>query len=106
MAENNTVGWVGLGKMGVPMAGHLLDAGFALTVHNRSSGPEAALRDAGAEVAESPAAVAANADTIVSMISDDAALSDVTDGENGIFAAAAPGTLFIDMSTVSPDASA
>ena len=75
-------------------------------MHNRSSGPEAALRDAGAEVAESPAAVAANADTIVSMISDDAALSDVTDGENGIFAAAAPGTLFIDMSTVSPDASA
>jgi 3-hydroxyisobutyrate dehydrogenase-like beta-hydroxyacid dehydrogenase len=47
MAENNTVGWVGLGKIGVPMAGHLLDAGFAVTVHNHSAGPEAALRDAG-----------------------------------------------------------
>ena len=41
MADNTAVGWIGLGKMGVPMAGHLLDAGFALTVHNRSAGPEA-----------------------------------------------------------------
>lgn len=106
MADNTAVGWIGLGKMGVPMAGHLLDAGFALTVHNRSAGPEAGLRDAGAEIAASPAELAAKAAVIVSMISDDAALADVTDGENGIFTAAAPGTLYIDMSTVSPDASA
>ena len=106
MAEKIAVGWIGLGKMGVPMAGHLLRAGFALTVHNRSSGPEAALSDAGADVAASPVALAADADTIISMISDDAALADVTDGPDGIFAAAAPGTLYIDMSTVSPDASA
>ena len=105
MTEKPTIGWIGLGKMGVPMASHLLRAGFAVTVHNRSPGPEAALRDAGASVAESPAA-AANADIIVSMISDDTALADVTDGTNGIFGAAAPGTLYIDMSTVSPDASA
>ena len=105
MTEKPTIGWIGLGKMGVPMAGHLLAAGFALTVHNRSAGPEAALRDAGADVAESPAA-AVEADIIVSMISDDAALGDVTDGANGIFGAAAPGALYIDMSTVSPDASA
>ena len=106
MADNTAVGWIGLGKMGVPMAGHLLDAGFALTVHNRSAGPEAGLRDAGAEIEASPAELAAKAAVIVSMISDDAALADVTDGENGIFTAAAPGTLYIDMSTVSPDASA
>lgn len=105
MTDTPRIGWIGLGKMGVPMAGHLLDAGFALTVHNRSAGPEAALGDAGAEVAESPAAVAANSDIIVSMISDDAALADVADGANGIFGAAPPGTLFVDMSTVSPDAS-
>ena len=106
MADNTAVGWIGLGKMGVPMAGHLLDAGFALTVHNRSAGPEAGFRDAGAEITAGPAELAAKAAVIVSMISDDAALADVTDGENGIFTAAAPGTLYIDMSTVSPDASA
>ena len=50
MADNTAVGGIGLGKMGVPMAGHLLDAGFALTVHNRSADPEAGLRDAGAEM--------------------------------------------------------
>lgn len=106
LAENATVGWVGLGKMGVPMAGHLLRAGFAVTVYNRSPGPEAALRDAGAAVAASPSDVATKSGIIISMISDDAALGDVTDGASGIFAAAAPGTLYIDMSTVSPDMSA
>ena len=106
MTDNAAVGWIGLGKMGVPMAGHLLKAGFALTVYNRSSGPEVGLRDAGAAVAESPAALAQNVGTIISMTSDDAALADVTDGPNGAFGAAAPGTLFIDMSTVSPDISA
>ena len=106
MAENTKVGWIGLGKMGVPMAGHLLKAGFDLTVYNRSPGPEAALRDAGAAVANSPAALAPLVGTIISNTSDDAALADVTMGPNGAFGAAAPGTLFIDMSTVSPDISA
>jgi 3-hydroxyisobutyrate dehydrogenase-like beta-hydroxyacid dehydrogenase len=100
------IGWIGLGKMGVPMAGHLLSAGFDLTVYNRSPGPEAALRDAGAGVAESPAALAPNVGVIISMTSDDGALADVTDGPNGAFTTAKPGTLFIDMSTVSPEISA
>jgi 3-hydroxyisobutyrate dehydrogenase-like beta-hydroxyacid dehydrogenase len=104
MTEKPTIGWIGLGKMGVPMASHLRAAGFALTVHNRSPGPEAALRDAGADVAASPSDVAASAGIIVSMISDDAALG--TDGATGIFGAAAPGALYIDMSTVSLDMSA
>ena len=104
MTEKPTIGWIGLGKMGVPMASHLLAAGFALTVHNRNPGPEAALRDAGADVAASPSDVAASAGIIVSMISDDAALG--TDGATGIFGAAAPGALYIDMSTVSLDMSA
>ncbi|MDP6476027.1 MAG: NAD(P)-dependent oxidoreductase [Alphaproteobacteria bacterium] len=106
MAENNAIGWIGLGKMGVPMAGHLLNAGFALTVNSRSSAPVAALCDAGAEAAASPAAVAEKAEVIISMTSDDTALADVSTGPNGVFTTAAPGTLFIDMSTVSPDISA
>jgi 3-hydroxyisobutyrate dehydrogenase-like beta-hydroxyacid dehydrogenase len=48
-----TVGFVGLGVMGAPMARHLLDAGMALVVHNRSSGPAEALRELGASVASS-----------------------------------------------------
>ncbi len=103
---DDKIGWIGLGKMGVPMAGHLLNAGFDLTVYNRSPGPEAALRDAGAAVAESPAALAPNVGVIISMTSDDGALADVTDGPNGAFTTAKPGTLFIDMSTVSPEISA
>ncbi len=106
MAENNAIGWIGLGKMGVPMAGHLLSAGFALTVNSRSPGPVAALCDAGAKAAASPAALAEKAGVIISMTSDDTALADVSTGPNGVFTTAAPGTLFIDMSTVSPDISA
>ena len=92
--------------MGVPMAGNLLKAGFALTVYNRSPGSEVALRDAGAKIAESPAALAPGMNIIISMTSDDSALAEVTSGAQGAFGAAARGTLFIDMSTVSPDISA
>ena len=91
MAENPKIGWIGLGKMGVPMAHNLMRAGFALTVHSRSPGPEAPLRDAGAARAANPAALARKVDIIVSMTSDDAAKA---------------GTLFIEMSTVSPAISA
>jgi 3-hydroxyisobutyrate dehydrogenase len=106
MAENPKIGWIGLGKMGVPMAHNLMRAGFALTVHSRSPGPEAPLRDAGAARAANPAALARKVDIIVSMTSDDAALADITDGPKGIFGAAKAGTLFIEMSTVSPAISA
>jgi len=88
------------------MAGNLLKAGLALTVYNRSPGPEVALRGAGAKIAESPAALALGMNIIISMTSDDSALAEVTSGAQGAFGAAARGTLFIDMSTVSPDISA
>ncbi len=103
------IGWIGLGKMGVPMAKNLLAAGFALTVHNRSAGPEAALAEAGAEVAASPAEAAKGSDIVVSMISDDAALAEVAVGRAGVLGAVASGVaegaLYIDMSTVSPEMS-
>jgi len=88
------------------MAGNLLKAGLALTVYNSSPGPEVALRGAGAKIAESPAALALGMNIIISMTSDDSALAEVTSGAQGAFGAAARGTLFIDMSTVSPDISA
>jgi 3-hydroxyisobutyrate dehydrogenase-like beta-hydroxyacid dehydrogenase len=109
------VAWIGLGKMGVPMVKNLLGAGFAVTVYNRSHGPEVALAEAGATVAASPAEAAKGADIVISMISDDKALEavalggatdDTGDDTGGALGAAATGALFIDMSTVSPEASA
>lgn len=97
-----TVGVVGLGIMGRPMAANLLAAGFDLVVHNRTPRPQEALVAQGARGAESPAALAREADVVVSVLSDDAALRAVLDGPDGVIANARPGALVIDMSTVSP----
>lgn len=96
------VGWVGLGKMGTPMAANLLAAGHALAVYNRSAGRAQALVDQGAALAPSAPALARECDVVISMVSDDAALQGITLDAGGLFEAAAPGLVFIDMSTVSP----
>jgi 2-hydroxy-3-oxopropionate reductase len=94
------VGFIGLGVMGRPMARNLLAAGAALTVHNRSRAAQDALVAAGADGADSAAAVAAGADIIITMLADDQAVRAVLG--DGLIPAARPGTLLIDMSTVSP----
>ena len=105
-AEKKKVGWIGLGKMGHPMARRLLDGGFALTVFNRTPGKARELVDLGAREAGSAGEAAAASDLVFTMIADDAALEEVTTGENGVLRTAAPGSVLIDMSTVSPGASA
>lgn len=97
-----TVGFVGLGVMGRPMAANLLAAGFDLVVHNRSEGPENELVSLGAAAAESPAEVARRASTVILMLADDAAVRAVADGEDGVLSGATTGSLIVDMSTVSP----
>jgi 3-hydroxyisobutyrate dehydrogenase-like beta-hydroxyacid dehydrogenase len=87
------------------MAANLLSAGFPLTVHNRTAGPEQALAAAGARVAASPAAVAAAADMLCLCVSDDAAAEAVLLGQQGAAPALAPGTLVIDFSTIAPSTS-
>jgi 2-hydroxy-3-oxopropionate reductase len=94
-----TVGFIGLGVMGRPMAANLLAAGVSVIVYNRTKAASQALVAAGALGAESPAEVAGGADVIIMMLADDKAVSDVA-GE--LLPAARPGTLIIDMSTVSP----
>jgi 2-hydroxy-3-oxopropionate reductase len=94
------IGFIGLGVMGQPMARNLLAAGADLVVHNRSRAAQDALTAAGAAGAESPAAVAGQADLIITMLADDQAVRSVAGG--GLLPAARPGTLLIDMSTVSP----
>jgi 2-hydroxy-3-oxopropionate reductase len=94
------IGFIGLGVMGQPMARNLLAAGADLIVHNRSPAAQDALVAAGAAGAESPAAVAGQAELIITMLADDPAVRGVVG--DGLLPAARPGTLLIDMSTVSP----
>lgn len=97
------IGWIGLGKMGMPMARNLVTAGFPVTVYNRTAARTSELAEAGAETAASIAELAAASDIVVSMISDDPALEAVA---AEVLAVAAPRTIYADMSTVSPAASA
>jgi 2-hydroxy-3-oxopropionate reductase len=99
---DETVGVIGLGVMGRPMAANLLAAGFDLVVHNRSPAPQQALVEQGARGADSPAALARDVDVVVTMLADDAAVRAVLDGPDGVIANARGGALVIDMSTVSP----
>jgi 2-hydroxy-3-oxopropionate reductase len=94
------VGFIGLGVMGQPMAGNLLAAGADLIVHNRTRDAQDVLVARGAAGADSPAEVAASADIVITMLADDHAVRGVV--ADGLLPAARPGTLIIDMSTVSP----
>jgi 3-hydroxyisobutyrate dehydrogenase len=96
-----TVSLLGLGIMGSGMAGRLLSAGFPLTVYNRNRAKADVLAKSGARVANTPAEAAADADVIVSMVSDDAASRAVWTGANGALAVARPGTCLIEASTLS-----
>lgn len=84
------------------MAPRLLEAGYALTVWNRTSGKAKSLLDNGASNAATPADVAAAADIVVSMLADDAAVLEVFEGSRGLLSAPVQGKLFIDMSTLRP----
>jgi 3-hydroxyisobutyrate dehydrogenase/2-hydroxy-3-oxopropionate reductase len=95
------VGFIGLGRMGAPMAANLARAGFPLTVHNRT--PAVAERFAaeyGAATAADPAALAAASDVVITMLADDEALRDVMLGEQGVLANVREGSLLVDMGTV------
>lgn len=100
MAEN--VGFIGLGIMGKPMARHLLDAGYALTVYSRSRGPVDELAADGATAAASPREVAERAEIIITMLPDSPDVQVVVTGEDGVLRGARQGGLIIDMSTISP----
>jgi 2-hydroxy-3-oxopropionate reductase len=98
------IGFIGLGIMGRGMAANLLQAGFDLTVWNRTAERADELVAAGAKRGDSPQDVAARCDIIISCVSDTPDVLDVTLGAAGIIHGARPGTLVIDMSTISPQA--
>jgi 2-hydroxy-3-oxopropionate reductase len=97
-----TIGFIGLGVMGAPMARNLLSADYEVVAWNRSPGPLEALVGAGARPGANPAAVAAEADVLITILKDDAVVRAVLGGPEGAIAAAPAGALVVDMSTVSP----
>lgn len=99
------VGFIGLGKMGNPMANRLIDAGYSLMVYDLLKEVTLGLVAKGASVGDSPKAVCTQSDVIITMIPDDAVLESVVMGENGILEGAEKGKTLIDTSTVSPEAS-
>jgi len=100
------IGWVGVGKMGLPMASHLLAAGHDVLACDLSADLVQAVVARGARAAATPAACAAQAEVVFSSIPDDAALRAVALGTNGVFAGARSETIYVDTSTVSAEASA
>ena len=95
------LGFIGLGIMGAPMAGHLRAAGHELFVHTRSQVPRALL-DAGAVACKTPAELAAKADVIFTMVPDTPDVATVLFGENGVAGALSKGKTVVDMSSISP----
>jgi 3-hydroxyisobutyrate dehydrogenase-like beta-hydroxyacid dehydrogenase len=97
------IGFLGIGEMGTPMAGRLLQAGHDLVVWNRRVERTAPLAQAGAAVAASPAKAAAGRDFVITMLATPEALEIVLFGNEGLAPALSPGQILIDMSTVGPD---
>jgi len=100
--ETKRVGWVGTGVMGASMCGHLLDAGYAVTVYSRTRERSEPLLARGAEWAESPAAAAAVSDVVFTMVGFPADVREVVLGPEGVLSAARPGTVLVDMTTSEP----
>lgn len=98
-----TVGLIGLGLMGLPMGQNVLRAGFSLVVWNRTSAKAEPLVRAGAKLAANPRETAAQADVLITIVSDPAALESVLWGADGALAGLRPGSTLVDSSTVSPD---
>ncbi|MBT4099862.1 MAG: NAD(P)-dependent oxidoreductase [Gemmatimonadetes bacterium] len=101
--SETTVGFVGLGIMGAPMAQNLMKAGYKLKVYNRSDRPRVQeVVDAGAERVATPGAAADGCDVIITIVTDTPDVEDVIMGADGVVHTAASGSTVIDMSTISP----
>jgi 3-hydroxyisobutyrate dehydrogenase-like beta-hydroxyacid dehydrogenase len=99
------IGFIGLGLMGQHMTRRILGGGHPLAVWNRTREKAAPLLATGATWAESPRALAAASDIVLTMVTDSAASEAVTGGPDGILAGAHPGLVHIDMSSITPETS-
>jgi 3-hydroxyisobutyrate dehydrogenase-like beta-hydroxyacid dehydrogenase len=96
------LGFIGLGVMGSRMVQRLLDAGHTVTGYNRTQSKAQWLLERGMQWGETPAVVARAVDMVFSMMANTAALQAVMGGADGVLAGLQSGTIFVDMSTVSP----
>lgn len=97
-----TIGFIGLGIMGKPMARNLIKAGYPLVVYNRTASKAAELVELGARQVESPGEVGANAGVVITMVSDSPEVESVVLGDNGVIEGIAEGGVVVDMSSISP----
>lgn len=97
-----TIGFIGLGIMGRPMAKNLVSAGYELVVHDINREPVKELEGLGAKEAFSPKEVAAQSDVIITMLPDSPDVELVALGPDGIMEGICPGSIYVDMSTISP----
>ena len=100
-----SVAFIGLGIMGGPMAANLVKAGFDVVGYNRSPDKVKALVDAGGRGAENVPDAVRDADVIITMVPDSPDVEVVTTGDEGVFASARQGALYVDMSSIRPDVS-
>jgi 2-hydroxy-3-oxopropionate reductase len=98
----DTVGFIGLGIMGKPMAKNLIEAGHELVVYNRTQEKAEELAEDGATVAGSPREVAEQSDVVITMLPDSPQVEEVLAGEDGVFEGISEGALIVDTSTISP----
>lgn len=96
------VGFVGLGIMGSGMSMNLLKAGFPLTIWNRTTSKMKPLTEAGALGTMSPKDVAESSDVVITIVSDSKDVEEVIVGPQGVIHGAKPGSVVVDMSTISP----
>ncbi|WJD83566.1 NAD(P)-dependent oxidoreductase [Priestia megaterium] len=99
----HTLGWIGLGHMGEPMAKNLLQADYKLNIYNRSLEKTISLVETGATKLDSPKEVVEQSDIIFMMLSDSKAVQAVLTQDNGVLNAICPGKVVVDMSTISPE---
>src|SRR5438105_9001596 len=100
-----SIGFIGMGHMGSHMAQRLLDAGYQVTVYDRTKEKAQELEHRGAMVAQTPKDLAANCQVVMDCVTNDEAQHDVMFGPDGALAGVHDGSIIIDLSTVSPDAS-
>lgn len=96
------IGFIGLGVMGRPMALNLLAAGYAVTVYARREAVQHEMKEKGAVVADSPQAVAASSEVVITMLPDSLQVREVVLGAQGVLKGAAPGSILMDMSSIAP----
>ena len=99
-----TIGFIGTGIMGLPMAQNLINAGHELFLSSHHKTPPAALTDAGARVLDTPAQLAREVEYLIIMVPDTPFVEAVLFGENGVSEGVGPGKVVIDMSSISPSA--